>query len=233
MIYYANWKLNKNSSDVVEYFEKFNKFNCLDDICFFVSPPLLQTAKLHSKYKIGAQNVCYEDFGAFTGETSLSQALDFGVSSVLIGHSERRIKFFETDELLNDKLKLCSEKIECVLCIGENIEGKARKQDILEAQLTYDLDGVKFECYPNIIIAYEPVWAIGSGVTPTADEIERTIKFIKCFLKSKYEFEFKVLYGGSVDLNNIKEFKQIPSVDGFLIGGASLDAEKFYKLINA
>lgn len=233
MIYYANWKLNKTSKEVGEFFEIFNDFTTKDKVCFFVPSKLLDVAKGCSKYNIGAQNICREEFCAETSELSIAQALRFGATSILVGHSERRVKFAETYEIINQKLQLCASKIECVLCIGEIVSEIVRKQEVVARQLKIALAGINPKFYRNIIIAYEPVWAIGSGKTPTSKEIEETIVFIKNFLLANYNCNFKVLYGGSVNINNISEFKKIASLDGFLVGGASLDAGGFQALIIA
>lgn len=233
MIFYANWKLNKTPKDTIDFFDNFNDFITKDKICFFVSPTLIQSAVEKSKFAIGAQNVCSAEFGAYTGETSIAQALDLGCESVLVGHSERRSKFMETDEIINKKLLLCVPRVECVLCIGETKEQLNEKNSVLKNQLTTALQNIDNKYLHNIVIAYEPVWAIGTGLTPHSSEIESTVAFIKSSLKSKYNVDFKVLYGGSVNTNNVCEFKKISNIDGFLVGGASLDANDFKKLINA
>lgn len=233
MIFYGNWKLNKTTKEVMEFFDFFNSFETNEKICFFVSPALIQKAVEKSKFPIGAQNVCYADVGAYTGETSIFQALDLKCQSVLIGHSERRSKFFETDEVVNKKVVLCAPQTECVLCVGETKEQLNEKYQVLEKQLFTALLGIEKQSLQNVIIAYEPVWAIGTGLTPHADEIRDTIDFIKTILKSKYDVKFKVLYGGSVNSKNVAEFKKIDNIDGFLVGGASLDAQSFEDLIKA
>lgn len=233
MIFYGNWKLSKTTNEVIEFFDAFNNYETDEKICFFVSPALIQTAVEKSKFPIGAQNVCYADFGAYTGETSIIQALDLKCQSVLIGHSERRSKFFETDEIINKKVALCAPQTECVLCVGETKEQLNEKFEVLEKQLFIALQGIEKKDLQNVIIAYEPVWAIGTGLTPHTNEIRETINFIKTFLKSKYDVNFKVLYGGSVNSKNATEFKKIDNIDGFLVGGASLDAAIFEELIKA
>ena len=172
MIFYANWKLNKTKKETIKFFDTFNDFITNEKICFFVSPTLIQTSVEKSKFSVGAQNVCSVEFGAYTGETSIAQALDFGCTSVLIGHSERRLKFMETDEIINKKILLCAPQVECVLCIGETKEQLNDKNVVLETQLTMALRNVDSEYLKNIIIAYEPVWAIGTGLTPHTSEIE-------------------------------------------------------------
>lgn len=233
MIYYANWKLNKKQKDIEIYFEKFNEFDITkqDEICFFVSSPMLFKAVNSTAYPIGAQNVCYQLSGAFTGETSLEQVLDLGVSTILVGHSERRNIFNETNDDIAKKVMLLNaqEDVNIVLCIGERIEEKTRKFEILQEQIEKALSSTKK--LNRVVIAYEPVWSIGTGLIPTTDEIEETIVFIKKCVKECFDYDCKVLYGGSVNESNVKTLKSISNLDGFLVGGASLDAEKFFSLI--
>jgi len=233
MIFYGNWKLNKTTKEVVEFFDVFNNLETDEKICFFVSPALIKTAVEKSKFPIGVQNVCYAEFGSYTGETSIAQALDLKCQSVLIGHSERRAKFFETDEIINKKVALCAPQTQCVLCVGETKEQLNEKYQVLETQLSLALQNIETQHLQNIIIAYEPVWAIGTGLTPNVDEIQKTITFIKTTLKSKFNVDFKVLYGGSVNSKNATDFKKIDNIDGFLVGGASLDATSFQELIKS
>ena len=234
MKYYANWKLNKTQNEMKKYFKEFNSFAIADtdELCFFVSSCLLQSACKSTKFNIGTQNIAPAVWGAYTGETSIEQALECGVNFVLVGHSERRNLFFETDEVIASKLNLLQNyEITSVLCIGEKLEELKQKNEVLSNQI--DKAFSKLDKMENIIIAYEPVWAIGSGLTPKTKEIEKTIKFIKKYIEKKYKVEIEVLYGGSVNKDNIAEFKKIKNLDGFLVGGASLNAQNFYELVNA
>lgn len=176
--------------------------------------------KKGENYILGAQNCFYENKGAYTGEISPKMLKDLGCKYVIIGHSERRNILNETDLEINKKFKACLlNNLKPVLCIGEKL-GEDRKE-VLKKQLKEDLKGVKDK---NIIIAYEPVWAIGTGKTPTSDDILDSFNFIKKIIP-----ESKVLYGGSVNSKNIQEIIQI--TDGVLVGGASVNKNEFLKMI--
>lgn len=234
MKFYANWKLNKTSLDTIAFFQEFNKFslNNTDEVCIFVSSPLITTAIASSNVSIGAQNIAVKTWGALTGETSVEQIADLGCEQVLVGHSERRNQFGETDDVIAEKMSLLQNyDVKVVLCVGEKLEERENMLDIIYRQIKKALS--KRTDLKNIVIAYEPVWAIGTGLTPTTKEIEDTIISIKSFINSEYGINMPVLYGGSVNLQNVKDFKSIKDLDGFLIGGASLDASNFIKLIEA
>lgn len=182
-------------------------------------PPYIYLRK-GENYILGAQNCFYENEGAYTGEISPKMLKDLGCKYVIIGHSERRNILNETDLEINKKFKACLlNNLKPVLCIGEKL-GEDRKE-VLKKQLKEDLKGVKDK---NIIIAYEPVWAIGTGKTPTSDDILDSFNFIKKIIP-----ESKVLYGGSVNSKNIQEIIQI--TDGVLVGGASVNKNEFLKMI--
>ena len=182
-------------------------------------PPYIYLKK-GENYILGAQNCFYENEGAYTGEISPKMLKDLGCKYVIIGHSERRNILNETDLEINKKFKACLlNNLKPVLCIGEKL-GEDRKE-VLKKQLKEDLKGVKDK---NIIIAYEPVWAIGTGKTPTSDDILDSFNFIKKIIP-----ESRVLYGGSVNSKNIQEIIQI--TDGVLVGGASVNKNEFLKMI--
>jgi len=186
-----------------------------------------------SGYNVGAQNAHYEDKGAYTGEISPLQLKTMGVSYALIGHSERRIHFNEDDTLINNKIKgSLRNNLNIILCIGETEEEKNANNTsyILEHQLISDLKDI--EDVENIIIAYEPVWAIGSGKVPKNEEIEDSIKFIKGIVKRKYNVEPKVLYGGSVNKENINAILGIENVDGVLVGSASINPQYLISMLD-
>lgn len=242
----ANWKMNKTSSEAVKFVRKLkNKIKkSKSNIMIFpsyLSIPALAKLKINN-LSVGAQNMHYAEKGTFTGEVSLSMLNDLSVKSVLIGHSERRTIFGETDELINKKMTTALYNgLTTILCIGETYDEKVEKitSKVLKKQLQLALKGIERDkVNGKLIVAYEPVWAISSGdpnkpkLTPTAKEIEKTHKLIKAEL-SKIGFnDIMVLYGGSANENNCKEFMQIDGVDGFLIGGASLVYEKFTKMID-
>ena len=173
---------------------------------------------LNHNYQVGVQDISMHDLGSHTGDISAVQAKAMGVNYTIIGHSERRNK--ETDDEINKKIKKALENgLKVILCIGENKgEDKFEK---LKNQLLTDLDGISN--LENIIIAYEPIWCIGTGITPTNSQIEDTINFIKSIITDNFKNSVKVLYGGSVDKNNIDTLKKINNVAGFLIGKASTD----------
>jgi len=213
----GNFKMNplsfKGAEDLLKAFDIKTKNTVI--LC----PPYIYLKK-GENYILGAQNCFYENEGAYTGEISPKMLKDLGCKYVIIGHSERRNILNETDLEINKKIKVCLlNNLKPVLCIGEKL-GEDRKE-VLKKQLKEDLKGVKDK---NIIIAYEPVWAIGTGKTPTSDDILDSFNFIKKIIP-----ESKVLYGGSVNSKNIQEIIQI--TDGVLVGGASVNKNEFLKMI--
>ena len=227
----ANWKMN-GSEELIKEFSKFTPAKHNDII---ICPPftLLDSAKtlLPNFIKIGAQNCSEEEKGAFTGEISASMLQEKSVSHVLIGHSERRTLFNETDDVILKKVKLAiKSELTPIVCIGETLsEKKANKTlQVLDSQINGSL--AKIEPNEQIIVAYEPVWAIGTGLTPTLDEINQAHELIKNF-DQKF-IDFKVLYGGSVKSSNSKEITNLSHVDGCLIGGASLKVDEFNTIIS-
>jgi len=177
---------------------------------------------------VGAQNMYYQESGAFTGEISPVMLKDLGVKYCIIGHSERREIFKEDDELISLKVESAiKHSIKPILCIGETLEirNSNKTNELLKNQLIKDLSKVKD--FKDIIIAYEPIWAIGTGVSATVKEAEDTIKYIKQVLKEEFNVNLPVLYGGSVKTNNFEEFIKNKIIDGALIGGASLDPNNF------
>ena len=239
----ANWKMNNTPSESVKYVKTIKKSikNANDRVIIFAPYLSLERLlKLNVKgLSIGAQNMHFADKGTFTGEISGAMLKDIGVNYVLIGHSERRAMFGETDDIINKKLKTATENgFKVMLCIGETYEEKENNitTKVLKDQIKKALNGVRADSN-NLIVAYEPVWAISSGdpnkpkLTPTAKEIEKTHKIIKAELEKLGYSDIKVLYGGSANDKNCKEFSEIEGVDGFLIGGASLVKEKFEKMI--
>ena len=220
---------------------KFNKQNNTHLIIFpsFLS---LKTAVKFSKnlpISIGSQNFYCEHSGAYTGEVSLKMLAEINISNVLIGHSERRIIFNENDALINKKLLYALNKnFSPTLCIGETADqrnsGEVKKT--LSNQLTNALQGVLPQNLNKIIIAYEPIWAIGTGITATSSQAQETHQFIRSFLAEKYNPQIAqktiIQYGGSVKPSNIKNLIAQPDIDGALIGGASLSHHDFLKIIN-
>ena len=184
---------------------------------------------LQNNFKVGLQNIYYGDSGSYTGEISAMQAKSVGASAVIIGHSERREHFNESDELINRKIKSAlNNGLTVILCVGEKVDDK-KKLKFIESQIVKAL--FKVHSLEKIVIAYEPVWAIGTNKIPTSRQIGETIFFIKDLLETKYGYhDFPVLYGGSVSKNNIATLEKIPGVDGYLIGGASL-RDEFFEIV--
>ena len=234
----GNWKMNKTPKEGKIFIEKMiSNLNSLGDTNVIICPPFtgLTSLSKSSKYKLGAQNCHFEDSGAYTGEISVEMLVDCGVKYVIIGHSERRSIFTEDDISIGKKVKKALDLgVTPILCIGETIEqlndGLAKKT--VSAQLNEGLSGLS--SLENIVIAYEPVWAIGTGLTPSLIEINEIHSSIRSILKSKLDFSNKVsiLYGGSVNAKNAKKILSLKNVDGALVGGASLQINEFSKIID-
>ncbi len=193
----------------------------------------------NTNIKIGAQNMHWEEKGAYTGEVSPQMLKAIGVEYVIIGHSERREYFAETDETVNKKLKAAHEVgLKPIICIGETLEQRENGEtiQILEKQIKFGLEGLTGEQIRNTIIAYEPIWAIGTGKTATKEDANETIKSIRKEIANMYGNDnaenVEILYGGSVKSSNSKDLFTMSDIDGGLVGGASLDAEEFSKIVN-
>ncbi|HCT52063.1 MAG TPA: triose-phosphate isomerase, partial [Balneola sp.] len=192
-----------------------------------------------SEVQVGAQNFYYEENGAFTGEISATMLAESGCNFVLVGHSERRQYFAETDETVNKKVvKALSEKLAPVICIGETLEQRKENIhfDLVSDQITAALKGITSNDALDTVVAYEPVWAIGTGETATPEQAQEMHKFIRQELEKIYDEEtasaIRILYGGSMKPGNAKELLSQDDVDGGLIGGASLSAESFTEIIS-
>ncbi|SRR6056297_15551 len=192
-----------------------------------------------TKIAIGVQNIYYENQGAYTGEVSADMIKDLGCQWVLCGHSERRNIFFEDNEQVNLKIKATIKNgLKPMLCIGEKLSHRENSETeaVLMSQLYGSLKGLTEEELSELVIAYEPIWAIGTGQTATPEDAQKTIKFIRGKLSEMYSNEFgvkiRLLYGGSVKPHNVKDLMKQSDIDGALIGGASLKAESFSKLVS-
>ncbi len=215
----------------------------VDNVDILVCPPFTALSVVsdvvgESNISLGAQNIYFEDSGAYTGEISASMLKDCGCTHVIIGHSERRTIFNESDELINKKVKKAIEAdLTPILCIGEKLEEREANKtfEVITSQLEGDLMDIDIESMKKIIIAYEPVWAIGTGKTATAEQAQEAHVFIRNLIKEKYDSDVAdetiILYGGSMKPSNVEELISQPDVDGGLIGGASLDAESFTELV--
>ncbi len=229
----ANFKMNLRNSDIKNYLNVI-KDKVKENVVFFPTSLYLKDFK-ENGYTIGSQNISFKDMGSVTGDISVLQLKDIGIDYTIIGHSERR-EFFNDNLYVDKKINLAlNNDVKVILCIGENLEEFENKKtlDILKKELDdaieNNLDVINND---NLIIAYEPIWAIGTGKIPTSDILNKTNLEIKNYLNSKYDLSLRVLYGGSVNLENIEFLEKINSIDGYLIGGASLNPEKFLSLIN-
>ncbi len=228
----ANWKLNGNYKFIDNFIEEF-EIPDNNSKCIVICPTFIYldyTIKNKNNFYLGAQNVSQYEGGAYTGEISSTSLKELGIEFCIIGHSERRQFFKEENKNVNLKCsQLIKQQIIPIICIGETLEEKknGKTNEILAIQLKEGLP--ESSNYTNTIIAYEPVWAIGTGLTPTLEEIYETHEFIK---KHNTKFiNYKILYGGSVKVSNAKEITSLSNVDGALIGGASLKANEFKKII--
>ena len=226
----GNMKMNLTYSEIMEYIEQMRDYKK-----FIICPSSLYIPYfIENGFEVGVQNISEYGQGAYTGEISVTQANSMNIKYSLIGHSERRIKFNEDDNVINKKLrKTVSNNLNAILCIGETFDEKEQllTKEVLKKQIINDLNEVDEFYLKNIIIAYEPVWAIGTGKVPSLEDIKEIIEYIKKIVNETYGFNPKVLYGGSINENNINDLNTIDIVDGFLVGGACLVPEKFIKII--
>lgn len=232
--------MNKTSSEAIEFAEKINKFDFKNvDVLLAPSFVSLESFRknLSEKIEVSAQNLSQFDDGAYTGEVSTSMLKDIGVKNVIIGHSERREKFFESNEIVNAKVKKAlADDFHVILCLGEALEVKAENKevDFVKDELLKSLAGI--ENLQNITIAYEPIWAIGTGKTCSAEDAEKMCREIRSIINKNYgeiSEKIRILYGGSVKPSNAKEILSQDNIDGVLVGGASLDVEGCIEIIKA
>ncbi|MBF1181809.1 MAG: triose-phosphate isomerase, partial [[Eubacterium] sulci] len=215
------------------------------DVRVAICAPFTQLVALKEAFagtnvKLGAQNVHFEDEGAFTGEISVEMLKEIGVDYCIIGHSERREYFAETDETVNLKLKklFSSSEIIPILCVGENLSEREAGNafDVVEGQLKADLEGIDKADVSKLVIAYEPIWAIGTGKTATPEQAGEMCAHIRNIVEKLYDEDtcdsVIIQYGGSVKPENASEIMNMDEIDGALVGGASLDASKFIKIVN-
>ena len=232
--------MNKTSSEARDFAEKINEFEFKNvDVLLAPSFVSLESFRkiLNKKIEVSAQNLSQFDDGAYTGEVSTSMLKDIGVENVIIGHSERRENFFESNEIVNAKVKKAlADDFRVILCLGEALEVKAKNKevDFVKDELLKSLDGI--EDIENITIAYEPIWAIGTGKTCSAEDAEKMCREIRQIINKNYgeiSEKIRILYGGSVKPSNAKEILSEENIDGVLVGGASLDPEGFIEIIKA
>jgi len=240
----GNWKMNKTESETNELIEKLKQQDLKSGVEVFIAPPFVNLsaavkATKNNGIHVAAQNMHQSESGAFTGEISSAMLLDIGVKHVILGHSERREYFGETDELLKEKVKAALQAgLHIIFCFGEEFEDRKSEKhfDIVKQQLStalFDLDTIYWK---QIVLAYEPVWAIGTGETASPEQVQEIHAFIRSLVKDNYDWacadEVSILYGGSVKPANANEIFAQVDVDGGLIGGASLQAEDFSAIVN-
>lgn len=243
----GNWKMNTTPSEVAPYLETFRKeIEEIDGVDIALIPPFTGLSKASEllggtqKIKLGAQNISAEAKGAFTGEISAAMLRDLFVRYVLVGHSERRRLYGETDEVVRRKLVAAiASELRPILCIGETLEERQAglEKVVLETQLHGALAGLSKEDLEEVIVAYEPVWAIGTGLTATPAQAQEAHQFIREQLVKLAGTEVadktRILYGGSVTADTAAELMSQPDIDGALVGGASLDPRGFAKIVLA
>ena len=228
---FGNQKMYIDKNSVLEIVEELKHVGYKDNIVMFPSYPYLEYYKGIINY--GAQDVSFYEKGASTGEVSAAQLKSLGVTYTIVGHSECRKNHNETSETLRTKLiRLLENNITPVFCIGENLDEYEKNitLDVIYNQISSIYD--ELSSLDRIIIAYEPIWAIGTGKTPTNEEIDNTINSIKKYVLDKYGVSIKVLYGGSVKSQNIEELNKIDIVDGYLIGGSSSSIDELKIIID-
>lgn len=230
----ANFKMNLLQNDINNYLTTINNKIRKENIIFFPNILYIKDFK-NNNYSVGSQNISFKESGSITGDTSILQLKEIGITHTLIGHSERR-EYFKDSDYIENKVKIAlNNNIKIILCIGENLNdfNSNNTFNVLKKEIDQALNNnLSLIDENNLIIAYEPIWAIGTGKIPTNSILENTIKNIKNYLKEEYNLNLKILYGGSVNLNNIDELESINNIDGYLIGGASLNPNDFLKLIN-
>ena len=238
----GNWKMNKTASQAVELINELKPLVAKSKPEVVVCVPytdlwVVKEAIKDSKIKLGAENVAWADSGAFTGEISAEMLKEIGVEYVIIGHSERRQYFGETDQTVNMRLhQALKNDLKPIVCVGETLteREKNKTKKVLKKQV---LEGLKdVSDFSNIVIAYEPVWAIGTGKTATAEDANKTIGFIRSLVKKTWGAEvaksLRIQYGGSMKPSNAKELMAMRHIDGGLIGGAALKAQDFASIVN-
>jgi triosephosphate isomerase len=243
----GNWKMNKTIAGAITLAsELVRKIGSHEPPCLvaiaptFIALDSVREVIKKSPIKLAAQNCHFEDDGAFTGEISASMLKAVGCEYVILGHSERRQYFGETDAIINKKVKkVLSEGLQVILCVGETLQEREAgiTQTVVEAQVRGTLNGVSESEMKFITIAYEPVWAIGTGKTATPEQAEEVHCFIRDLIQSLYSPSVSenllIQYGGSVKGSNAKDLFQMPNIDGALVGGASLKVEEFYQIIQS
>ena len=243
----ANWKMHMNQGESEAFLATFQReIGDLDEVEIVIVPPFTAIPKVSElvtqtqNIKVGAQNMHWERSGAFTGEISPAMLRELFVRYVVLGHSERRAMFGETDEIVNRKVRAAYEEVlRPILCVGETLEQREKGQveKVLSSQLRGSLAGVEAKELNETVIAYEPVWAIGTGKTATAGQAQEAHAFIRQILREISDEataeKIRIQYGGSVKPDNARTLLSQPDIDGALVGGASLDPRSFAQIVQA
>lgn len=242
----GNWKMNKTAPEVESFItEVKGNIPSSDKVEAVIGAPNIFTQSLvdmtaDSDIKVAAQNCFYEDSGSYTGETSPLALADLGTDYVIIGHSERREIFHETDEDVNKKAKaIFNNSMLPIICVGESLETKeaGKTNEFVANQVKAALEGLTGDQVKQSVLAYEPIWAIGSGKTATAEDANDTIKVVRQTVADLFDQKVadavRIQYGGSVKPENIADFLATSDIDGALVGGASLESDSFLKLLEA
>jgi len=244
----ANWKMNKGPAETEDFLKSFlqklqEKKNFPCEIV--IAPPFVSLAKAaemlsasNAPVQLAAQNASQYDAGAYTGETTMLMLKEFFVHYVILGHSERRAIYGESDEVINAKLKKAREAhLKPIFCIGETLAERegGKLEEVLGRQITVGLDGLGEKDMLDTVIAYEPVWAIGTGVTATTEQAQQAHAFVRGLVAKMFGKEVaekvRIQYGGSVKPANAAELMACPDIDGALVGGAALDPQSFFDLV--
>ena len=240
----GNWKMNMLPNEAIKFIEDLTPLvkNTENEVVLCVPYTDLFYALLtaqNTNIKIGAQNMHFEEKGAYTGEISGEMLKSIGVEYVIIGHSERRQYFAETDETVNKKIKAAFKNgLKPIVCVGETLEQRenGKTEEVITTQTKLALEGLSNEQVQNTIVAYEPIWAIGTGKTATSEDANNSIKAIRAEIAKNYGIDIAdnviIQYGGSVKSSNAKELFTTTDIDGGLVGGASLKADEFAKIVN-
>lgn len=240
----GNWKMHMSIAEALDFVAAIKPEIAGTDVEAVICAPFtllkdLKTAVAGTAIKVGAQNMHYEEKGAFTGEISPLMLKELGVDYVIIGHSERRQFFNEDDTMINLKVKKAlGTGIDPILCCGETLEEReaGETKNVVKRQIVADLEGIAAEDMKKVVIAYEPIWAIGTGRTASSQDANDVIAFIRETLVALYgdvvSEEVRIQYGGSVKPDNVEEIMNQSDIDGALVGGASLKADSFVQLVN-
>ncbi len=241
----GNWKMNNDKKETEKLLLNLTKFSWNKEIEVKVSPSFVnlesaQKILKNSSIEVVAQNMHYEIEGAYTGEISYKMLKSININSVIIGHSERRTLFFESDDIIKKKISTAlNNEMNVIFCFGESLEDRNKKKhiEIITKQLDVILNDLKKSQLDKIILAYEPVWAIGTGVNATPDQAQKIHKYVRDEISKSFNKDLAssvpILYGGSLKPNNSKEIFSKPDIDGGLIGGASLSFRDFFSIIRS